>query len=107
MASKISFRIKEGEIWNILMVKNMIPDLKERLGVQINVSDDQLITVAGSMGGVEMCKCILQRNERKPTVTNETAPGLNENCMAGPDFIATASNLAMKCNVPKCDSLGN
>ena len=58
MASKISFRIKEGEIWNILMVKNMIPDLKERLGVQINVSEDQLITVAGSVSGVEMCKCI-------------------------------------------------
>ena len=33
IASKMSFRIKEGEIWNILMLKNMITDLKERLGV--------------------------------------------------------------------------
>ena len=95
------FKLREVDNEDYIANKRIITDLARRLGITILLSDDWTITAQGPVGAVEMFKSILGRDTYSGSENYPMNPPLQQhsNCLEGPDFKATATVLAMKCNI--------
>ena len=100
--STLSVKLKDGLIWELMRGKDLISDLRKKLGVEISVDEDQQITIKGRPGPVQMCRTILLKQTNPSTsktpVVSQSKPNVNS-CMESPEFKTTATLLAMSCNL--------
>ena len=98
-----SFQLEVGKIWGLMKGKDHISDLRRKLGVTITVSSNEIITVSGSKGAVQMCQSILCKDNGygyiRDSINKANTRMQTHNCMEGPDFKSVASVLSMTNNL--------
>ena len=94
---KDSVKLEIGKIWNLMSGTNLIAGLRKRVGVKISVEQNEVITIEGDKGAVQMCKSILcaQMATFSSFSPNKNIPSTCE----GPDTKSTATALAMRTNL--------